>query len=128
MICLSSIREKGLWTQVDLNSPPFSTKGHTQAGFCGGGAPGYGGIFGYKEEAPDSSGAMGGSSLLGGMGGEPFGGGGSFLQKDKNVVFTIRSGSFSSLITHQLEISGRNLILMCTRPNSSFPQGSGLAA
>ena len=78
MICLSSIREKGLWTQVDLNSPPFSTKGHTQAGFCGGGAPGYGGIFGYKEEAPDSSGAMGGSSLLGGMGGEPFGGGGSF--------------------------------------------------
>ena len=56
---------------VGPNSPPISTKGHTQAGFCGGGAPGYGGIFGYKEEAPDSSGAMGGSSLLGGMGGEP---------------------------------------------------------
>ena len=42
-----------------------STKGHTRAGFCGGGAPGSGGMFGYKEEAPDNLGAVGGSSLLG---------------------------------------------------------------
>ena len=34
------------------NSPPVLTKGHTQVGFCGGGAPGYGGTFGYKKEAP----------------------------------------------------------------------------
>ena len=27
-ICLSSKREKGLWTRVCLNSPPVSTKGH----------------------------------------------------------------------------------------------------
>ena len=70
MICLSSKREKGLWTRVGLNSSPVSTKGHTRAGFCGGGVPRYGGKFGYKEEAPDNSGAVGGSSLLGGMGGE----------------------------------------------------------
>ena len=71
MICLSSKREKGLWTQVGPNSPPVSTKGHTPAGFCGGGAPGYGGTFGYKEGAPGNSGAMEGSSLFGSMGGEP---------------------------------------------------------
>ena len=59
MICLSSKREKGLWTQVGPNSPPVSTKGHTRAGFCGGGAPRYGGTFGYKEGAPDNSGAVG---------------------------------------------------------------------
>ena len=67
----SSKREKSFWTRVGLNSPPVSTKGHTQAGFCGGGAPGYGGTFGYKEEAPDNLGAMGGSSFFGSMGGEP---------------------------------------------------------
>ena len=60
--------------QAGPNSPPISTKGHTRAGFCGGGALGYGGKFGYKEEAPDNSGAVGGSSLLGGMGGSPSGG------------------------------------------------------
>ena len=76
MICLSSKRETGLWTQVGPNSPPVSTKGHTQAGFCGGGDPGYGGMFGYKEETPDNSGAMGGSSLFESMGGEPLGAGG----------------------------------------------------
>ena len=79
MICLSSKREKGLWTWVGLNSPPVSTKGHTGAGFCGGGAPGYGGMFGYKEEAPDNSGAVGGSSRVGGMGMSLFGGGGFHL-------------------------------------------------
>ena len=54
LTCLSSKREKSLWTWVGLNSPPvfffFSppvlTKGHIRAGFCGGGAPGYGGTFG----------------------------------------------------------------------------------
>ena len=60
MICLSSKREKGLWTRVGPNSPPVSTKGHTPAGFCGGGAPGYGGTFGYEEGALGNSGAMGG--------------------------------------------------------------------
>ena len=73
MICLSSKREKGLWTQVGSNSPPVSTKGHTQAGFCGGGAPRYRGMFGYKEEAPGNSGAVGGSSLFRGMGVSLFG-------------------------------------------------------
>ena len=71
MICLSSKREKGLWIRVGPNSPPVSSKEHTLAGFCGGGAPGYGGTFGYKEGAPGNSGAAGGSSLFGGMGGEP---------------------------------------------------------
>ena len=66
MICLSSKREKGLWTRVGPNSPPVSTKEHTQAGFCGGGAPGYGGMFGYNEGAPGNPGAVGGSSLFGG--------------------------------------------------------------
>ena len=51
-----------------------STKGHTRAGFCGGGAPRYRGMFGYKEGAPGNSGAMEGSSLSGVMGGEPLGG------------------------------------------------------
>ena len=60
MICLSSKREKSLWTRVGPNSPPVSTKGHTRAGFCGGGAPGYGGTFGYEEGAPGNSGAVGG--------------------------------------------------------------------
>ena len=55
---LSSKGEKGLWTWVGPNSPPVSTKGHTQVGFCGGGAPGCGGTFGYKEGAPGSSGVM----------------------------------------------------------------------
>ena len=45
---------------VGPNSPPVSTKGHTRAGFCGGGAPGYWGMLGYKEEAPGNSGAVGG--------------------------------------------------------------------
>ena len=53
----------------------ISTKGHTRAGFCGGGAPGYGGTFGYKEGAPGILGAVEGSSLLGGMGGKPLLGG-----------------------------------------------------
>ena len=69
LICLSSKRDKGLWTQVGLNSPPVSTKGHTRAGFCGGGAPGYGGTLGYNEEAPGNSGAVGGEpSPVGGRG------------------------------------------------------------
>ena len=54
-----SVLEKGLWTWVGPNSP-VSTRGHTHIGFCGGGAPRYGGMFGYKEGAPGSSGAMGG--------------------------------------------------------------------
>ena len=45
---------------VGPNSPPVSTKGHTRAGFCGGGAPGYGGTFGYKEGALGNLGAVGG--------------------------------------------------------------------
>ena len=48
---LSSKREV-LWTQISLNSPPVLTTGHSPAGFCGGGAPEYGGTLGYKEEAP----------------------------------------------------------------------------
>ena len=71
MICLSSKREKGLWTRIGVNSPPVSTKGHIQVGFCDRGVPRYGGTFGYKEGAPGNSGAVGGSSLFGGMGGEP---------------------------------------------------------
>ena len=67
MICLSSKREKGLWTQVGPNSPPVSTKGHTGAGFCGGDAPGYGGTLGYKEEAPGNSGAVEGEPPSGGF-------------------------------------------------------------
>ena len=70
MICLSSKREKGLWIQVGPNSPAVSTKGHTRAGFCGGGASRYGGMFGYKEEVPGYSGAVGDSNLFEGMGGE----------------------------------------------------------
>ena len=58
-------------TPNGLNSP-VSTKGHTRAGFCGGGAPGYGGTFGYKEEAPDNSRAVGGEpSRWRGGGGVP---------------------------------------------------------
>ena len=52
-----------------------STKGHTRAGFCGGGAPRYRGMFGYKEGAPGNSGAVEGSSLFGGMRGGPLQGG-----------------------------------------------------
>ena len=52
MFDLSSNREKDLWTRVGPNSPPVLTKGPTRVGFCGGGAPGYGGTFGYKEGAP----------------------------------------------------------------------------
>ena len=51
--------------QAGPNSPPISTKGHTRVGFCGGAALGCGSTFGYKEEAPDNLGAVGGSSLLG---------------------------------------------------------------
>ena len=51
---------------VGPNSPPVSTKGHTRAGFCGRGAPGYGGTFGYKEGAPGNSGAVGGEPSRGG--------------------------------------------------------------
>ena len=69
MICLSSKREKGLWTWVGPNSPPVSTKGHTGAGFCGGGAPGYGGMLGYKEVALGNLGAAGGEPSQGGGGG-----------------------------------------------------------
>ena len=66
MICLSSKREKGLWIRVGPNSPPVSSKEHTLAGFCGGGAPGYGGTFGYKEGAPgNSAGAVGGEPSRG---------------------------------------------------------------
>ena len=72
LICLSSKREKGLWTRVGPNSPPVSTKGHTRAGFCGGGAPGYGGTFGYEEGAPGNSGAVGGEPSWSGGGGGPF--------------------------------------------------------
>ena len=68
---LSSKREKGLWTQIGSNAPPVSTMGYTQAGFCGGGAPRYGGTFGYKEGTPGNLGAVGGSSLFGNVGGEP---------------------------------------------------------
>ena len=46
-------------TLVGLNSPPVSTMGYTEAGFCGGGAPRYGGTFGYKEGVLGNSGAMG---------------------------------------------------------------------
>ena len=62
---LSSKREKGLWTWVGRNSPPVSTKGHTRVGFCGRGAPGYEGTFGYKEGATDNSGVMRGGSSWG---------------------------------------------------------------
>ena len=44
------MRKKGLWTWVGPNSPPVSTKRHTGVGFCGGGAPRYGGMFGYRKE------------------------------------------------------------------------------
>ena len=64
--CLSSKREKGLWMWVGPNSPPVSTKGHSRAGFCEGGALGYGGMLGYKEEAPGNSGAVGGEPSWGG--------------------------------------------------------------
>ena len=70
-ICLGSKKKKCLWPRVGLNSPPVSTKGHTRAGFCEGGAFGYEGTFEYKEGAPSISGAVEGSSLFGGMGGEP---------------------------------------------------------
>ena len=43
---------------LGLNSPPVSTKGQTQVGFCGGVALGYGGMFGYKKEAPGNPGPM----------------------------------------------------------------------
>ena len=65
-ICLGSKKKKGLWTRVGLNFPPVSTKGHTRAGFCGGGAAGYGGTFGYKEGAPGNSGAVGREPSRGG--------------------------------------------------------------
>ena len=73
MICLSSKKETGLWTWVGPNSPPVFTKGYTQIAFCGGGVPGYGGMFGCKEGAPSCSGAIRGKPLGAGRGG-----GGSF--------------------------------------------------
>ena len=51
---------------MDPNSLSVSTEGHTRVGCCGGGTPGYGGMFGYKEGAPGNSGAMGGEPSLGG--------------------------------------------------------------
>ena len=63
---LSSKGEKGLWTWIGPNSPPVLTKEHTRAGFCRGVAPGNGGTFGYKEGAPDNSGAVGGEPSQGG--------------------------------------------------------------
>ena len=71
MFDLSSKGEKALWTWIGPNSPPVLTKEHTRAGFCRGVAPGNGGTFGYKEGAPGNSGAVEGSSIFGGMGGEP---------------------------------------------------------
>ena len=68
---LSSKREKGLWMRVGQNSPPVSTKGHTRAGCCGGGAPRDGGMLGYKEEAPGNSGAVEGEPSRGVCGGVP---------------------------------------------------------
>ena len=53
-------------TLVGLNSPPVSTKGHIQVGFCDRGVPRYGGTFGYKEGAPRNSGAVGGEPSQGG--------------------------------------------------------------
>ena len=50
LICLSSKREKGLWTGVGRNSPPVSTKGHTRAGFCGGAAPDMGACLDTRKE------------------------------------------------------------------------------
>ena len=50
---------------VGPNSPPISTKGHTRVGFCGGAALGCGSTFGYKEGAPDNSGAVGGGPSQG---------------------------------------------------------------
>ena len=50
LICLSSKREKGLCTRVGPNSPPVSTKGHTQVGFCGGGTPEYGSRLDPRKE------------------------------------------------------------------------------
>ena len=66
LICLSSKREKGLWTQIGPNSPPVLTKAHTRGGFCGRGAPRYGGTFVYKEGATGISGAVGGEPSWGG--------------------------------------------------------------
>ena len=66
MFDLSSKGEKGLWTWIGPNSPPVLTKEHTRAGFCRGVAPGNGGTFGYKEGAPDNSGAVGGEPSQGG--------------------------------------------------------------
>ena len=50
---------------LGLNSPPVSTKGQTQVGFCGGVALGYGGMFGYKKGAPGNLGAIGGEPSQG---------------------------------------------------------------
>ena len=50
---------------LGLNSPAISTKGHTKVGFCGGVAPGYGGMFGYKKGTPGNSGAIGGEPSQG---------------------------------------------------------------
>ena len=50
MICLSSKREKGLWTLVGPNSPPVSTKGHTRAGFVEGVLPDMGACLDTRKE------------------------------------------------------------------------------
>ena len=93
LICHNSKREKGLWTQIGLNSPPVSTTGHTRAGFCVGGPPRYGVMFGYKEGTPGNLGAVGGSSLFGSVGGEPLRGkGGSFSWLSvPNTICLVRS-------------------------------------
>ena len=73
MICLSSKREKGLWTRVGPNSPPVSTKDILELAFVEGVLTDMGAHLDTRKhhqtirelrEAPAS----------GGMGGEPLGG------------------------------------------------------
>ena len=59
---------------MDLGWSEFSSfqlRDTLELAFVEGVLPDYGGTFGYKEEAPDNLGAMGGSSFFGSMGGEP---------------------------------------------------------
>ena len=49
MICLSSKREKGLWTRVGPNSPVL-TKGHTRVGFLEGVLPDMGARLDTRKE------------------------------------------------------------------------------
>ena len=69
MICLSSMREEGLWTHVGLNSPAVSTKGHTRVGVCGGDAPRYGAHLDIRKE-PQTTRELWEVSLHGGAGRE----------------------------------------------------------